>query len=574
VNFELESKLQEGLAYCAEKAWQSAAQAFEAVLVLEPSHAVAWNNLGNVRDELSDSKGALSAYQNALHLMPDYVSAKTNLSIVSHKVGATAYAKGELAQALAAFELASLTVSAMGQCNADYDHSYLQLLLETCTHDKVSQLVEAMQARFSELPNYRLHPYPLLAAVDAPLWHLKVATRHAEKLCEETGMDIPPSCRVAKAHLFQPSPSGRTRIAYLSSDWHQHPVPQQLLASIEAHDRTQWEVIGVATDTQADASYWRQRIEQAFDRFYALGHLSDRDIADQLRELEIEVAVDLSLYMENGRPLILASRPCEKQVAFLGYAGTSGAPWIDYIIADNVTIPCTHEKFYSERMMRLTAATFMPDNNQRPSIAAPIDRASSRRAQGLPAEAFVFCAFSNPYKITPAMLSLWFRLLHQIPHSVLWLQANNDLAQYNISQAGALAGLAPERLVFARRVSSFAAHLQRYPLADLFLDTYPYNAHVTAADALWAGLPVLTLQGESFASRVASSILTALGVPELIATSTAAYSHLAQQLANEPTQISSFRQRLLTSKERALYFNQTSYVDRLESAYRSIISLP
>jgi protein O-GlcNAc transferase len=347
-------------------------------------------------------------------------------------------------------------------------------------------------------------------------------------------------------------------------------VPQQLLACIEVHDRSRFEVIGVATDQQADTSPWRQRIERAFDRFYAIGHLSDAALADELRALDIDIAVDLSLYMENGRPLILASRPCRVQVAFLGYAGTSGAPWIDYAVADDVTVPPTHEPFYAERLIRLSGTSFMPDHNQRPPVTPPADKAQSRQAQGLPAQAFVFCAFSNPYKITPAMLQLWFGLLHQIPHSVLWLQANNDLAQHNISHAAAQSGLAPERLVFARRVTSFEEHLQRYTLADLFLDSYPYNAHVTAADALWAGLPVLTLQGESFASRVASSILTALGLTDLITKDEHRYQQFALALATQPTRVDEIKRRISVSKVAGGYYDHFLYRHWLATAFNQI----
>lgn len=570
MSLELENKLQEGLAYCNERAWAAAAAAFEAALLLDSQCMMAWNNLGNVRDELGDALGAMTAYQAALHIHPDYISAKTNLGIVAHKRGTAVYELGDLAEALRCFEIASHTAASTGQGNAagnaDYDHSYLQLLLETCAHDSVNGQVALMQARFEAQQNYRLHPYPLLAAVDAPLWHLHAAKRYADVLRAEASADVVLPTSLQAASNLKTTPNARIRIAYLSSDWHQHPVPEQLLPSIEWHDKSKFEVVGIATDVVPDTTPWRRRIESAFDHFYALGDLSDSAIADQLRSMNVDIAIDLSLYMQNGRPLILASRPCRLQVAFLGYAGTSGAPWIDYLITDEVVSPSTHEAFYSERLIRLAGGSFMPDHNQRPRAVAQPDKVQSRRMQGLPAEGFVFCAFSNPYKITPSLLTLWFELLHQVPSSVLWLQANNELTQCHISQAAAQAGLAPSRLVFAKRVGSFAEHVQRYTLADLFLDTYPYNAHVTAADALWAGLPVLTLQGESFASRVASSILTAVGVPELMTTSYTDYQKLAYNLATQPTYLRAVTQRIANGKEQSDYFNPERYVRRLEAA--------
>jgi protein O-GlcNAc transferase len=566
VNLELENKLSEGLAHCNQKAWAEAAQAFEAALLLDPDHAITWNNLGNVRDELGDNAGSMAAYFEALRLEPGYVNAKTNLTNIAHKYGVQAYGKADLGEALRLFEVAALNAPAS---NADFDHSYLQLLLETCTHSKVQQHMAAMQVHTKASAAYALHPYPLLAACDDPAWHMEAARRHALRLGRDAGVPVMRTTHPT-THPRELPQGRRIRIAYLSSDWHQHPVPQQLLAVIEAHDRTRFELIGVATDSQVDNSPWRQRIERAFEHFYMLGHLNDSAIADQLRGMDIDIAIDLSLYMENGRPLILASRPCSKQVAFLGYAGTSGAPWLDYLIADEVSIPLSHEALYSESIIRLVGASFMPDNNQRPQVVTPTDRAAERLEQGLPAHAFVFCAFSNPYKITPSLLACWFTILHSVPHSVLWLQANNDIAQHNLEAAAIAAGLEPKRVIFAKRMTSFAAHLQRYALADLFLDTCPYNAHVTAADALWAGLPVLTLQGESFASRVASSILTALDLPELITQCESQYETLALTLASQPVRLNRLTRDLQRSIQTSNYFDQTAYARGLEQVYLQI----
>ncbi len=552
----IEKGLQQGLVFCQNKQWADAALCFEAVVQQDPAHKIAWNNLGNVRDELGDVMGAYAAFQAALAIDFDYASPKKNLAIVAYKDGIAKYAAGQLQDALIAFQTAATQVRG----NADYDHSYMQLLLETCEHTHVGMHVTAMQASSDADESYWPHPYPLLAAVDNPAWHMLAAKRHVVRLCRDAGVRV-----TRPASTFAAQKSGRIRIAYLSSDWRQHPVPQQLIASIELHDRQQFEVIGVATDGAGDTSDWRKRIERAFDQFLTLGSLSDADIAAQLRSMEIDIAIDLSLYMEGGRPMILASRPCPVQVAFLGYAGTSGAPWIDYVMADDVVVPPSCEQFYSEKIVRLPHS-FMPDNDQRPPVKKVRNFAAGRIQQGLPESGFVFCAFSNPYKITPAMLACWFKLLHAKPDSVLWLQANNDAARLHIEAAAATAGLSAARIIFASRVDSFAEHLQRYQLADLFLDSFPYNAHVTAADALWAGLPVLTLQGQSFASRVASSILTALDLHELITTDLQSYEARALELASNAAQLQALRSKLEGAKAAGNYFNQTQYVRGLEQA--------
>ncbi len=560
----IEKGLQQGLAFCAEKHWPEAAACFEAILQQEPTHKMAWNNLGNVRDELGDVAGAYQALKAALAIDPDYASPKKNLAIIAYRQGGILYAAGQLQEALTAFQMAA-TQGLAPLALADYDHSYLQLLLETCEHEHVATHVAIMMARTDADESYLPHPYPLLAAVDQPAWHKLAAKRHVTRLCNEAGVHVTHPVSTLPPHQNGLMPK-RIRIAYLSCDWHQHPVPQQLIASIEAHDRSKFEVIGIATDGDADTTPWRARIERAFDQFFMLGALSDNQIAEQLRSMDIDIAIDLSLYMQSGRPLILASHPCRVQAAFLGYAGTSSAPWIDYLIADEVVIPPTHESLYSEKIIRVSSS-FMPDNNQRPPVRQLGDLVASRIQQGLPESGFVFCAFSNPYKITPEMLACWFRLLRAVPKSVLWLQANNEVAQKHIEAAGAAAGLAPQRLVFAKRVDSFDEHLQRYQLADLFLDSFPYNAHVTAADSLWMGLPVLTLQGQSFASRVASSILTALDLQELITTDMASYEARALELANDAIQLQGLRSKLANSKARGKYFNQTHYVRALEQTY-------
>jgi protein O-GlcNAc transferase len=555
--------MEQGLALCAEKRWTDAGVCFEALVRQEPSNPTAWNNLGNVRDELGNHMDAIAAYQCALSLNSNYQSPKTNLAIVAHQYGTVVYAEGKLDKALQLFGMAV----AQGSKAFNYDHSYLQLLLETCTHKGVSEHVRSMHEQTHANEKYQPHPYPFLAAKDDPEWHLLAAKRHVERLHTDSGIVI--TKPVPKPLPFKPAKTERIRIAYLSSDWHINPVPQQLLPAIEAHDRAAFEVIGIATDTVQDGTPWRKRIEAAFERFYALGHLTDAEIAEQLHAMDIDIAIDLSLYMLGGRPMILQSRPCRVQIAFLGYAGTSGAPWIDYSIADEVTVPTSHECFYSEKIIRVPGS-FMPDNNERPIVRVHENQPAALIQYGLPEHGFVFCAFNNPYKITPEILACWFRILHAVPKSVLWLQANNSVTQANLQTAAKAAGLDTERLVFAKRVDSFAEHLQRYALADLFLDTFPYNAHVTAADALWAGLPVLTLQGQSFASRVASSILTALGLQELITTDMASYEARALELATDAVQLKALRDKLASNKADVAYFNQAHYARGLEASFKGL----
>lgn len=590
MSLELENKLEEGLAHCIGRRWPQAKACYEAALALDPDNKIAWNDLGNVHFAMGQSAAAVSAYQHAVQIDPSYEAAWGNLNSLHefrkeepesieclkklltlpllpteaarylHKLGLLLHKRSHIGVAFREFESAAQLV--LG--NADYDHSYLFGMLETCAHGHLDAHVQAMKSAFADTA-YRAVPFPLLSAIDDPAWHLAVARRHLERLSHETPIELAPAVATIRSITKK-----RIRIAYLSPDWHSHPVPQQLLPVIELHDRNAFEVIGIATDTVADTRDFRKRIERGFDHFYALGHLSDAQIAAQLRAMNIHIVVDLALYTKDGRPHILANRPCKVQVAYLGYPATSGAPWMDYLVADDVTIPPAHEVFYSEKVLRVTGS-FMPDSNERPVMQPAKDRAAALIQQGLPEDAFIFCAFNNVAKITPEMMRCWCRLLHAMPKSVLWLQTSSQWAKANLQAAAQAAGLAPERLIFATRVDSFEAHLQRYALADLFLDTSPYNAHVTAADSLWAGLPVLTLQGKSFASRVASSILTALELPELITTDLASYEALALALAKDPKRLQGIKQKLEQSKASGLYFDQRRYVRELEQVYRNML---
>jgi predicted O-linked N-acetylglucosamine transferase (SPINDLY family) len=300
----------------------------------------------------------------------------------------------------------------------------------------------------------------------------------------------------------------RVRVAYLSADFRQHPMALLMAGVFEAHDRSRFETIAVSYGPDPKDDF-RRRLEAAFDRFLDVQAASDRDLALMLREMEVDIAVDLMGYTNNGRPGILAYRPAPVQVNFLGYAGTMAAGHIDYLVADRFLIPEDRRDCYSESIVYLPD-TYLPTDGGR-KLAAPPPRATA----GLPERGFVFCCFNNNYKIVPPVFDIWMRLLAAVDGSVLWLIEDSAHAARNLRAEAEQRGIAADRLVFAPRVG-LDDYLARLPLADLFLDTLPYNAHTTAADALWAGLPVVTCAGDSFAARVAGSVLSAVGLPELI----------------------------------------------------------
>lgn len=341
----------------------------------------------------------------------------------------------------------------------------------------------------------------------------------------------------------------RIRIGYFSADFRVHPVAQLLVELIELLDRTRFELIGYSL-RRPDASPLGQRMALAFDRFIDVSENSDAELVTLAREMQLDIAVNLSGHTAGSRTNVFAKRIAPVQVNYLGYPGTMGADYMDYLITDHVVCPPDSEAWYTEKLARLPNC-FMPhDSRQKIS-----ERTPSRIESGLPERGFVFVCFNNQYKITPEVFSVWMRLLRQVDGSVLWLTDGPEMMKRNLQREAMVRGVASERLIFAKRVEAMEDHLARYSLADLFVDTLPYNAHTTACDALWAGVPVLTRTGQAFASRVAASLLHAVGLPELVTDSPEAYEALALSLARDPALMAGVRRRLAEQRATCALFD-------------------
>jgi predicted O-linked N-acetylglucosamine transferase (SPINDLY family) len=362
--------------------------------------------------------------------------------------------------------------------------------------------------------------------------------------------------------LAPPYRHDRIRLAYLSADFREHAVAMLTAGMFEHHDRTRFETIAISYG-QDDKSELRRRLKGSFEHFIEASETSDADIAGRLRQMEADIAVDLTGFTGNSRPGLLALRPAPIQVNFLGFAGTLGADFMDYIICDRIVIPDDQQSAYSEKLAQLPD-TFLPHDSKRRVAAGSL----SRSDVGLPAEGFVFCSFNNSYKFGPEIFDVWMRLLRQVEGSVLWLPRTNLAAMANLTREAELRGVPAQRLIFASYMPNAEDHLARLRFADLFLDTLPYNAHTTASDALWAGLPLLTCHGKSFAGRVAASLLQAAGLPELIAASLADYEALALKFAREPTLLAAIRDRLASNRDRCALFDTARFTRHLEAAYR------
>jgi protein O-GlcNAc transferase len=358
----------------------------------------------------------------------------------------------------------------------------------------------------------------------------------------------------------------RIRVAYVSTDLRAHAVGSLMVSCFERHDRTAFEITSVSL-RHGDGSALEQRIRAASDRFIDAHANTDLEIASLLSRLEIDIVVDLNGHSGARRPGIFALRPAPVQATYLGYPGTTGAPFIDYLIADPTVVPDAARAFYSEQVVHLPHC-YLPVDSAR-SIA---DRTPTRVEAGLPDRGFVFACFNNSSKIAPPVFDVWSRLLRDVPDSVLWLRSGDDEVMANLRGEASRRGVAHQRIVFAPRLASTEEHLARLRLADLFLDTLPYNAHTTAIDALWAGLPVLTCLGRSFAGRVGASILRAAGLPELIAESLDDYERLARDLAQDPPRLVGARRRLAASRATAPLFDADGFTRDLEHIYRTVMS--
>ena len=579
--------------------------AFDAALALDPSYAEAHFNRGVVMQQQGRLGAAIEAYHQALRLRPDYIEAATNAGIALQELGrleeaAGAFehaaklrpdaaephnnlgivllARGQPAEAVAAFQRALALKPDYPEAFYNLGNAWREvgkpegaiaaygqaLRLRPDDADAFSQLVyqrrracdwssfAADQQKLRDLVRQgaRVPPFFLLATDAGPAEQLACARRWVE-----------PFARAALPLLRlrgRESEAERIRLGYLSADFHQHATAQLAAELFERHDRAQFEVFAYSYGPD-DGSPMRRRLERAFDRFVDIRPLSHAQAAQRIHADEIDILIDLNGHTLNARTATLAARPAPIQVNYLGYPGTMGAAFIDYLIADRIVASSEPQPYFTEKLVTLPGC-YQPNSMRE---AAP---ASARRDCGLPADGFVFCCFNNTYKITPQFFDIWMRLLKRVPGSVLWLLESNELARSNLRREAEQRGIDPGRLVSAP-IRPIAEHLARHRHADLFLDTLPCNAHTTASDALWAGLPVLTCAGATFAGRVAASAVTAVGMPELVAPSLAAYEQLAFDLARTPARLRELRERLEKNRATAPLFDTAAYVRHLETAY-------
>ncbi len=520
-----------------------AIQHLRRAIALEPGLAEAHHGLGRALAYSGDMTGARDSLRRAIALKPGLLDAHVLLA-------SSLVVLQQLADALTVLE-------AYLRKRPD-DQNALATALNCsqsmCDWAGVSRALDGLRG----LPAHFAHaqPFSIIGVSDDPGEHLQAARARAASIARPPNLLRGPITR----H------DDRLRLAYVSGDFHTHATSFLIAELLELHDRSAFELFGVSFGPD-DQSPLRRRVLGAFTECLDARERSDAEIATWLAEREVDIAVDLKGYTAYARPGIFAQRPAPVQVSYLGYPGTMAAPFIDYLIADPFLIPEAEQGFYTEKI------AYLPDcyqvNDRRRQVA---EHAPTRAEAGLPESGFVFGCFNVSWKITAAVFDVWMRLLAAIPDSVLWLLEDNRWAVQNLRREAAARQVAPERLIFCPRADN-RSHLARHLLADLFLDTFPCNAHTTASDALWSGLPLLTCSGRTFASRVAGSLLYAAGLPELVTYSPESYQRVALELARDRDRLASLRARLTADREALPLFDTPAFCRHLEAAYRHMWSL-
>jgi protein O-GlcNAc transferase len=589
---------------------EQALASYDAALRVDGSHAKTLNNRGVVLQELGRLKEARSSFEQASKLDPRFAAPGKNLAVVLLRLElpreALAVSERVLERepddpqancargnALLALERLDAAIECYTRA-LQIDPECVEALLNRAAVWQRLKCLEAAAQAFEGL----LRIQPDNPAALGNLFHLRMeqcdwhdyadlsarafeSLRRTERFVNPLSLllhddsEINLSCaRAFVGQRFSPQQSlgafpppaslrgrERIRVAYVSADFADHPVAHLMVGVLERHDRERFEVIGVSLRSRGSGPLER-RVHGALDKYVDAAAISDRDLAQSMRAWGVDIAVDLMGFTDGSRQGIFAHRAAPVQVNYLGYAGTTGAPFMDYLLGDAVVIPSGDDHWYSEKVVRLPDC-YLPTDDK-----CAVDDAPTRIQAGLPQRGFVFCAFTKAHKINPRVFEIWMRLLRQTEGGVLWLGDLGGAARENLLREAERFGVERGRLVFAPRVAGRSEHLARQALADLYLDTLPYNAHSTACDALWAGVPVLTCKGSGFASRVAASALAAAGLPELVTSSVEEYERRALDLAQRPERLQVLRSRLKPQDKRLPLFDTARYTGHLEAAFR------
>ncbi len=536
-----------GLLFKSYGEFKLAITSYQKALELKPDSTDAFNNLGNVLFEQNLLNEALSCYRKAIAIKPDFADAY-------YSMGAVLIVQQKNDEGIEFLRKA---------LDIDPAHNTARILMlhqlqHMCKWIDLESIIQTVRSAVLEAPTNGKNLFPPFAFLAIP-----GATAEEQKQCAERWAQseyLPMfSFRKKLGFEFKRTPKNKIRIGYISADLRNHPVAFLMAEIFELHDRNRFEIIAYAYDTDKSCAM-RKRLELSFDDFIDISDYSYEQSAKKIYEDQIDILIDLTGHTQNNRCGILALRPAPIQASYLGYPGTMGADFFDYLIADHFTIPLDMSQHYTEKVARLPEC-FQANDRTRPRPASP-----PRADCGLPNEAVVFCCFNQTLKITPQMFDIWCSLLTAVPGSILWIPASNPQAEGNLRSEAKARGITTNQIVMAPLLHR-EEHLARMQCADMFLDTLPYNAGTTCSDALWVGLPVITCAGDSFVSRMAGSLLTSIGVPELITYNLEDYYHLALDLATDSEKLKAIRNRIIASRDTTPLFDSARFTRNLENVY-------
>ncbi|MEA2979998.1 MAG: protein O-GlcNAc transferase [Alphaproteobacteria bacterium] len=559
------------------KRYDEALDAYDKALALTPDLVKAWMGRGNACSGLKRYDQALSAYDHALAKTPSHVGAwlcrgQILFELKRYEESVTAFDKAvelepDLAEGWLGRGSVFFEVRQYNDALPAYDKAFklnpdlpglegyrLSTKMQLCDWKELDSASTHLIASMRD-GHLNTHPFVLFGIESSSSDQLFCA--RGWNADAKPAENLP----IWRGERYK---HDRIRIAYLSADFRDHAVAHLLVGTLEQHDRARFEVVGLSTAAD-DNSEIQKRIKKSFDRVLDIGKQGDAEVTQLIREMEIDIVVDLMGFTQGTRSNVLASHPAPIQVNYLGYPGTMGTKYIDYILADRTIIPETQRDFYAEKVVYLPD-TYMPADSGRKLSA----RLTHRADCGLPESGFVFCSFNNNSKITPQVFDIWMALLRQVEGSILWLSSTNEAAMRNLKIEAQSRGVDPDRILFASRAALNEDHLARLALADLALDTLPYNGHTTTSDALWAGLPVLTYLGNTFAARVSASLLQAIRLPELITTSLNDYERTAIDLATDSTKLALIRQKLADHRLTTPLFDTKTFTAHIENAFATM----
>ena len=529
-----------GIALKELKRYDEALASYEKALSIHPQHHEAWNNLGVTYKELKRYDEALASYEKALSIHPQHHEAWYNKGIIFTEL--KRYDEG----------LASFSKAASLKADQDYFLGVLtDIKMLMANWQDLDKDIDLITEKI-KLGEKAITPFALLAISNSSALHLEAAQIWTKDKFP-VNMALP---------ILGKNTHEKIRIGYFSADFQRHPVSFLTAELFEVHDRERFEIYGFSLRSASPGDDMVARLTDAFDGFFDVENKSDEDIAQLAREMEIDIAIDLGGHTRWARTGVFSCRAAPIQVNYLGYPGTMGADYMDYIIADRTLIPESSQVDYLEKVAYLPNSYMVDDSKRQVS-----KKIFTRGEFNLPENQFIYCCLNNSYKFNKKLLASWAKILLEVNDSVLWLSENNEPFMRNVLQEFSKLNIDKERIIFAGKLDLMSEHLARLSLADLFLDTLPFNAHTTAVDALKGGLPVLTLLGETFAGRVAGSVLNAIDLPELITHSQEEYESLAIELGTNPALLKKIKEKLITNQATTPLFNTPLFTRHIEAAY-------